>query len=272
MHNEVLKEHARNIRKMIIEMIHAANSGHPGGALSAADVMTYLYFEKMDITKENVDSRERDRFILSKGHASAALYATLKEKGLLDEDIHSFRKIDSKLQGHPSMQYLAGVDMTTGSLGQGSSVAVGMALADKLDQNGHHVYCLLGDGESEEGLVWEAMMAAHHYGLSDLTYILDFNHLQIDGRIEDVIDPTPFKEKFEAFGLATFECDGHDFDSIREAFKKASEVSDRPQVIIAHTIKGKGVSFMEDQASWHGSAPNDEEYMKAIEELDREDA
>ena len=170
------------------------------------------------------------------------------------------------------MQYLAGVDMTTGSLGQGASAAVGMALADKLDQNGHHVYCLLGDGESEEGLVWEAMMAAHHYGLSDLTYILDFNHLQIDGRIEDVIDPTPFKEKFEAFGLATFECDGHDFDSIREAFKKASEVSDRPQVIIAHTIKGKGVSFMEDQASWHGSAPNDEEYMKAIEELDREDA
>ena len=153
MHNEVLKEHARNIRKMIIEMIHAANSGHPGGALSAADVMTYLYFEKMDITKENVDSRERDRFILSKGHASAALYAALKEKGLLDEDIHSFRKIDSKLQGHPSMQYLAGVDMTTGSLGQGASAAVGMALADKLDQNGHHVYCLLGDGESEEGPV-----------------------------------------------------------------------------------------------------------------------
>lgn len=270
MENRELKIHAKNVRKKIIEMIYSAQSGHPGGALSAADIITYLYMEKMDISKDNIDSNKRDRFVLSKGHASALLYAILDEKGLLNEDIHSFRKIDSKLQGHPSMRYLKGVDMSTGSLGQGASVAVGMALSNKLDDNGYHVYCLIGDGESEEGIIWEAMMAAHNYRLADLTYILDFNHLQIDGNIEKVMDPTPFKEKFEAFGLCVFECDGHDFDSIRKAFDDASKIKDRPQVIIAHTIKGKGVSFMENEASWHGTAPNAEQYKQALEELERE--
>ncbi len=272
MENRELKIHAKNVRKKIIEMIYSAQSGHPGGALSATDVITYLYFEKMDISEDNVSSLDRDRFVLSKGHASALLYAILDEKGLLDEDIHTFRKIDSKLQGHPSMRYLKGVDMSTGSLGQGASVAVGMALANKLDQNGHHIYCLVGDGESEEGIMWEAMMAAHHYHLDNLTYILDLNHLQIDGQIEKVMDPTPFKEKYEAFGLYVAKCDGHDFDSIKKAFAEVSKVDDRPQVIIAHTVKGKGVSFMENDPSWHGSAPNEAQYKQALAELDKEEA
>ncbi len=272
MENRELKVHAKNVRKKIIEMIYSAQSGHPGGALSAADIITYLYMEKMDIDKDNVATTERDRFVLSKGHASALLYAILDEKGLLDEDIHSFRKIDSRLQGHPSMRYLKGVDMSTGSLGQGASAACGMALANKLDRNDHHVYCLVGDGESEEGIIWEAMMAAHNYHLDNLTYILDYNHLQIDGRIEKVMDPTPFKEKYEAFGLYVSECDGHDFDSIRKAFADAAEIKDRPQVIIAHTVKGKGVSFMENDAAWHGSAPNEAQYKQAMAELDEEEA
>ncbi len=272
MEKEVLRHHASGVRQKIIEMIYAAQSGHPGGALSAADIVTYLYYEKMDIDADNISSTDRDRFVLSKGHASALLYAILDELGLLDEDIHSFRKVGSKLQGHPSMRYLKGVDMSTGSLGQGASVAVGMALADKLDGNDHHVYCLLGDGESEEGLVWEAMMAAHNYKLSNLTYILDFNHLQIDGHIEDVMDPTPFKEKFEAFGLKVVECDGHDFDSIAKAFDETEAYKEGPQVIIAHTVKGKGVSFMEGEVGWHGAAPNKEQYDQAMSELKKEGA
>ena len=272
MEKEVLKKHANSVRQKIIEMVYAASSGHIGGALSAADIVTYLYFEKMGIDESNVAKTTRDRFVLSKGHASALLYGILDEKGLLKEDIHSFRKINSKLQGHPSMRYLDGVDMSTGSLGQGASVAVGMALSNKLDGNDYHVYCLLGDGESEEGIVWEAMMAASNYKLDNLTYILDFNHLQIDGPIEEVMDPTPFKEKFEAFGLKVVECDGHDFDSIAKAFEETESYKDGPQVIIAHTVKGKGVSFMEAEVGWHGTAPSTEQYEQAMAELKKEGA
>ena len=265
-----LKKHARNVRKKIIEMVYAAQSGHPGGSLSAADILTYLYYEVMDVNKDNLESKDRDRFVLSKGHASPALYGILDEMGLLDEDITSFRQIGSKLQGHPSMEFLKGVDMSTGSLGQGASVAVGMALANKLDGVPYRVYCLVGDGECQEGLVWEALMAAHNYHLNNLIYILDYNDLQIDGRIEEVMDPTPFKEKFEAFGLRVYECDGHDFDDIESVFKAIEKDDDRPSMIIAHTIKGKGVSFMEGQAQWHGVAPNAEQYQEAMTELSEE--
>lgn len=263
-----LKQHATNIRKKILIQVHAANSGHPGGALSACDVITYLYFNEMDINETNVNSIDRDRFVLSKGHASALLYGVLDEKGLLHEDLTTFRKIDSNLQGHPNMNYVPGVDMSTGSLGQGISAAVGMALTNKMDENDHRIYALLGDGECEEGQVWEACMAAGHYKLDNLCGILDYNHLQIDGNIEDVISPEPFKSKFEAFNWNVVECDGHDFESIAKAFEAAKVCKGRPTMIIAHTIKGKGVSFMENQAGWHGSAPNDEQFELAMKELE----
>ncbi len=267
MENNELKAHALNVRRNIIEMIYAAQSGHPGGSLGCSDIVTFLYFEEMNINKDNLDSTNRDRFVLSKGHCSPALYATLFEKGLIKEDLKTFRKVGSKLQGHPSMNYLKGVDMSTGSLGQGVSCAVGMAIANKLDNNDNRVYALLGDGESEEGIVWEALMAACHYKLDNLVIIFDNNNLQIDGNVQDVIGPLPLKEKALAFGANALECDGHDFDSIREALNKAKNTKGMPTVIVAHTVKGKGVSFMENNYGWHGKAPNDDEYHKAMDEL-----
>lgn len=262
-----LKEHATNIRKNIVSMVYEAQSGHPGGSLSATDLLTYLYFAEMDITPENVKGIDRDRFVLSKGHASPALYAVLKEKDLIKEDLMSFRKIGSKLQGHPSMNYLDGVDMTTGSLGQGISAAVGMAIANKIDQNDHRVYTIVGDGESEEGLVWEAMMAAAHYKLDNLVVIFDHNGQQIDGFVTDVMNPTPLDKKAEAFNFNTIVIDGHDFDQIEDALKKARECKGMPTCIIAKTVKGKGVSYMENNLAFHGAAPNEEQYKQAMEEL-----
>ena len=266
-----LELHANNIRKNILTMVHAAKSGHPGGSLSAADILTVLYFEEMNINQDNVKGNKRDRFVLSKGHASPLLYAVLKEKGLLDLDITTFRQIDSKLQGHPNMNYIPGVDMSTGSLGQGISTAVGMAIANKLDKSEHRVYTLIGDGESEEGQVWEALMSASHYKLDNLCVILDYNHLQIDGDVKDVIGPEPFKSKFEAFGFKVLEIDGHNLDEIKESFETAKTIKGQPTMIIAHTIKGKGVSFMENNYAWHGSAPNDEQYDLAMKELGGQD-
>lgn len=267
-----LKQHAVNIRKNILKMVFSAQSGHPGGSLSGVEILTELYFNQMDINQDNVKTTDRDRFVLSKGHASPLLYATLCEKGFIDEaDLTGFRQVDSKLQGHPNMNYVAGVDMSTGSLGQGISCAVGMAISDKLvDKNDHRVYVLLGDGESEEGQVWEACMAAGHYGLDNFCVILDYNHLQIDGNIADVIGPEPFQSKFEAFGFHVIEVDGHDFDALRQAFEEAKQVKGKPTALIAHTIKGKGVSFMENDYGWHGVAPKQDQYEQAIKELDGE--
>lgn len=268
MTNEKLKIHAKNIRRNIITEVYNAKSGHPGGSLSATDILVELYFEQMTINKNNVNTINRDRFVLSKGHASPLLYATLAEKGFIDiEDLKGFRHIDSKLQGHPNMNYVSGVDMSTGSLGQGISCAVGMAISNKVDGNDHDIYVLLGDGECEEGEVWEAAMAAAHYKLDNLCAVLDYNHLQIDGNIKDVISPEPFKSKFEAFGWRVIEANGHSFDSLRTAFNFAKQTVNKPTMIIAHTIKGKGVSFMENNYAWHGSAPNQEQYEKAMEEL-----
>ena len=262
-----LKNHALNIRRNIVRMVYNAQSGHPGGSLGCADILTYLYFEEMNISRDNVASTDRDRFVLSKGHCSPALYAVLYEAGLMDEDLLTFRQINSKLQGHPNMDYVEGVDMSTGSLGQGVSCAVGMAIANKLDENDHRVYALVGDGESEEGIVWEAMMAACHYKLDNLCIIFDQNGLQIDGNVQDVIGPFPLKEKAEAFGAAVTECDGNDFDSIKAAFDFARKQKGVPTVIIAHTVKGKGVSYMENNYAWHGAAPKEEDYNTAMEDL-----
>ena len=262
-----LEQRAKNIRRNIVTEVYSAKSGHPGGSLSAADILTELYFEQMDINKDNVNTIDRDRFVLSKGHASPLLYATLAEKDLLDEDLTTFRNINSKLQGHPNMNYVAGVDMSTGSLGQGISCAVGMAISNKVDQNNHRIYVLLGDGECEEGEVWEAAMAASHYKLDNLCAILDYNHLQIDGNIDDVISPEPFASKFESFGWNVLDVNGHDFDQLRNAFNQAKQTVEKPTIIIAHTIKGKGVSFMENNYAWHGAAPNQEQYKQAMKEL-----
>ena len=264
----MLEKHANNIRKNIVRMVHAAKSGHPGGSLSACDVVTCLYFNEMDINEKNVNSIKRDRFVLSKGHASPLLYATLAEKGFLsEEELLTFRQINSKLQGHPNVNYVQGVDMSTGSLGQGISCAVGMAMANKLDQNEHRIYALLGDGECEEGQVWEAAMAAAHYKLDNLCAILDYNGLQIDGNIADVMNPAPFGKKFEAFGWNVITIDGHDMEAIASAYQKAKECKGKPTMIIAKTIKGKGVSFMENNYAWHGVAPSDEELEIALKEL-----
>lgn len=265
---EELLRHAANVRVNIVKMVAGASSGHPGGSLSAADILTDLYFNEMDITAENAGMIDRDRFVLSKGHASPLLYAVLAEKGILSEDeLMTFRRIDSKLQGHPNMNYVKGVDMSTGSLGQGLSAAVGMALANKLDKNDHRIYCLVGDGESEEGQIWEAAMAAAHYKLDNLCAIVDFNGLQIDGNITDVMNPTPFDKKFEAFNWNVLTIDGHDFDQIENAFEEAKACKGKPTVIIAHTVKGKGVSYMENNAAWHGSAPNEQQCEQAVKEL-----
>ena len=262
-----LKKHALNIRRNIVKMVYAAQSGHPGGSLGAADNLTYLYFVEMNVNKDNVASKDRDRFILSKGHCSPGLYATLQEAGLMDEDLLGFRQLGSKLQGHPNMNYIDGVDMSTGSLGQGVSCAVGMALANKLDGKENRVYALCGDGESEEGIVWEALMAACHYKLDDLCIIFDQNGLQIDGNVQDVIGPLPLLDKAKAFGAATVECDGNDFESLRNAFEFARQTKGVPTVIIAHTVKGKGVSYMENNYAWHGAAPKEEDFKIAMEDL-----
>ena len=271
MENKILELYANRIRKHILTEVYSAKSGHPGGSLSAADILTELYFEQMDINKDNVNTIDRDRFVLSKGHASPVLYATLAEKGFIDiEDLKGFRHIDSKLQGHPNMNYVSGVDMSTGSLGQGISCAVGMALANKLDKNDHRIYTVLGDGECQEGQVWEATMSAAHYKLDNLCIIVDNNNLQIDGHVDEVMSVYPLDKKFEAFNCHVINVDGHDFDQLRAALKEARETKGMPTVIVARTIKGKGVSFMEDQQGWHGVAPNEEQYHAAMKELEAE--
>ena len=266
---ENLKEKALNIRKNIIEMIYLAQSGHPGGALSCADLLTVLYFSEMNVDINNPKDENRDRLVLSKGHASAALYATLAEKGFFaKEELKGFRNINSMLQGHPDRKKILGVDMSTGSLGQGLSVANGMALAGKIDGKDYRVYCIMGDGEIEEGQVWEAAMTAGHHKLDNLCVIVDNNGLQIDGKVTDVMNPMPIDEKFKSFGFNVININGNDIDEILEAFDKARTAKGRPTAIIAKTVKGKGISFMEDQAGWHGKAPNKEEYEKAIQELE----
>lgn len=265
---EDLKLHITNIRKNILKMVANAKSGHPGGSLGAADIMGVLFFEVMDINPQNASGIDRDRFVLSKGHASPVLYATLYEKGILKEDLMTFRKLNSKLQGHPNMNYVDGVDMSTGSLGQGFSTAVGMAMANRLSKNNHRIYALLGDGESEEGQIWEAAMAAAHYKLDNLCAILDFNGLQIDGDITKVMNPTPLDKKFEAFGWHVICIDGNNLDEILKALNEAKTVKEKPTLILAKTVKGKGVSFMENNAAWHGVAPNPEELAAALKELE----
>ena len=262
-----LKKHANNIRKNIVEMVYTAQSGHPGGSLGVADILTYLYFEEMNINKANVNTTKRDRLVLSKGHCSPALYATLYEKGLINEDLHTFRQLHSKLQGHPNMTYLPGVDMSTGSLGQGISTAVGMAIANKLDKSKNRVFAICGDGESEEGIVWEAMMSAAHYKLDNFCVIFDQNGLQIDGNVQDVVGPLPLVDKAKAFGFNVVEIDGNNFEEIAKGLKAFKETKDKPTCIVAHTVKGKGVSFMENNYGWHGKAPNKEEYEIAMKDL-----
>lgn len=270
MNNQELATHARSQRRTIVEMVHAASSGHPGGSLSATDILAMLYFEVMDINADNLNTTDRDRFVLSKGHASPALYAVLSEKGFIDHDqlVKQFRQIDTNFQGHPNMNEVAGVDMSTGSLGQGLSAATGMALANKIDHKPYRVYALIGDGESEEGQIWEAAMAASHYQLDNLCVIVDYNHLQIDGNVDEVVGPSPLDEKFKAFGFHVETVDGHDFDQLRAAFHQARLIKHQPTAIIAKTTKGKGVSFMEDNASWHGAAPNDEQFEIAMHDLE----
>lgn len=261
-----LKEKALNIRRNIIEMVYSASSGHPGGALSITDILTTLYFSELNI--KDCKDEERDRLVLSKGHCSPALYATLAEKGFIPkEDLKGFRKIDSYLQGHPDMKKVPGVDMTSGSLGQGLSVSNGMALAGKLDKKDYRVYCICGDGEIQEGQIWEAAMTSSHYKLDNLCVIVDNNNLQIDGEVSTVMNPYPIDKKFESFGFHVINIDGHNFEEILNSLKEAREIKDKPTAIIAKTIKGKGVSYMENQASWHGTAPNEEQYNKALEEL-----
>ncbi len=263
-----LKKIANDVRIGIIEEVYNAQSGHPGGALSVADILTVLYFNEMNIDEKNPDMQNRDRLVLSKGHASPALYSVLANKGFFSkEELKTFRKIDSNLQGHPDKNKVKGVDMTTGSLGQGLSAANGMALAGKLDKLNYRVYCILGDGELEEGQVWEAAMTSHHYKLDNLCVIVDNNNLQIDGKVEEVMNIYPIADKFKSFGFETIQIDGHNITQIIEAFGKAKKVKDRPTAIIAKTVKGKGVSYMENQAGWHGKAPNEDEYKRAINEL-----
>lgn len=265
---ENLQNTALNIRKNILEMIYTASSGHPGGALSCADILTALYFSEMKVDRNNPKDENRDRFVLSKGHASAALYATLAEKGFIPkEDLLGFRNINSILQGHPDMKKISGVDMSTGSLGQGLSVANGMAMAGKLDNKTYRVYCLMGDGEIEEGQIWEAAMTASHYQLDNLCAIVDNNNLQIDGKVTEVMNVHPIDEKFKSFGFHVINIDGNKIDEILNAFTEARTIKGKPTAIIAKTIKGKGISFMENQVGWHGKAPSKEEYETAIQEL-----
>ena len=268
---QLVQEKAKAIRVSIVQSVTAAKSGHPGGSLSIADVMALLYYVEMNVDPANPKAPNRDRFVLSKGHAAPALYATLAEKGYFPkEELLNLRKIDHTLQGHPDMKHTPGVDMSTGSLGQGISCAVGMALANKLDKNDHRIYTVLGDGECQEGQVWEATMSAAHYKLDNLCIIVDNNNLQIDGHVDEVMSVYPLDKKFEAFNCHVINVDGHDFDQLRAALKEARETKEMPTVIVAKTIKGKGVSFMEDQQGWHGVAPNEEQYHAAMKELEAE--
>ena len=264
-----LRDVARNVRIGIIKATHAAKSGHPGGSLSITDVMTYLYFEEMKVDPKNPTDPDRDRFVLSKGHCAPALYSTLANRGFFPvEELTTLRKIGSRLQGHPDMTLTPGVDMSAGSLGLGISSAAGMALAAKIDGKDYRVYTAVGDGESEEGQVWEACMFAAHYKLDNLCVIIDWNGLQIDGPVSEVMDPTPHDKKLEAFGFHVISIDGHDFEQIEAAFNEAKTVKGKPTAIIAKTVKGKGVSFMENKVNWHGSAPNDEQCAQALAELE----
>ena len=263
-----LKETAAKVRLGVLEGVHAASSGHPGGSLSIADIITYLYFEEMNVDPKNPKDENRDRFVLSKGHTAPALYAALALKGYFDaSEIGKLRQVDSFLQGHPDMKGTPGIDMSTGSLGLGISTACGMALAAKVDGKNYRTYTIVGDGESQEGQVWEAAMFAAHYKLDNLCVIIDWNGLQIDGPVTEVMNPTPHDKKLEAFGFHVISIDGHDFDQIAAALNEAKTVKGKPTAIIARTVKGKGVSFMENQVGWHGSAPNDEQYEKAVAEI-----
>ena len=261
---------ANEIRKGIVTALHSAKAGHPGGSLSATEIFTYLYFEEMNVDPKDPKKVDRDRFVLSKGHTAPGLYSTLAQKGFFPkEDLVTLRHTGSYLQGHPDMKHIPGVDMSSGSLGQGISAAVGMAIAGKLDNADYRVYTLLGDGEIQEGQVWEASMLAAHRKLDNLVVIVDNNNLQIDGAITEVNSPYPIDKKFEAFNFHVINIDGNDFDQIDAAFKEAKTVKGQPTAIIAKTVKGKGVSFMENQVGWHGKAPNDEEYKIAMEELEK---
>ena len=265
-----LMKMANEVRKGAITAVHSAKSGHPGGSLSAADIYTYLYFEEMNVDPKDPKKADRDRFVLSKGHTAPGYYATLANKGFFPvEDLTTLRKVGSYLQGHPDMKHIPGVDMSSGSLGQGISAAVGMAISAKLNDASYRVYTLLGDGEIQEGQVWEAAMLAGHRKLDNLVVIVDNNDLQIDGTVEEVNSPYPIDKKFEAFNFHVINIDGHDFDAIDAAFKEAREIKGQPTAIIAKTVKGKGVSFMENQVSWHGSAPNDEQYAVAMADLEK---
>ena len=265
-----LMKTANEIRKSIVTAVHSAKAGHPGGSLSAADIFAYLYFEEMNIDPEDPKKADRDRFVLSKGHTAPGLYSTLAERGYFPkEDLKTLRRTGSYLQGHPDMKHIPGVDMSSGSLGQGISAAVGMAVAGKLSNADYRVYTLLGDGEIQEGQVWEASMLAAHKKLDNLVVIVDNNNLQIDGAIDEVNSPYPIDKKFEAFNFHVINIDGNDFDQIDAAFKEAKTVKGQPTAIIAKTLKGKGVSYMENQAGWHGKAPNDEEYRIAMEDLEK---
>ena len=260
---------ANEVRKGIVTSVHSAKAGHPGGSLSAADIYTYLYFEEMNVDPKEPKKADRDRFVLSKGHTAPGYYSTLAQRGFFPvEDLVTLRHVGSYLQGHPCMQHIPGVDMSSGSLGQGISAAVGMAISAKLSNDDYRVYTLLGDGEIQEGQVWEAAMLAGHRNLDNLVVIVDNNGLQIDGDIADVCSPYPIDKKFEAFNFHVINIDGHDFEQIAAAFKEARETKGQPTAIIAKTIKGKNVSFMENQASWHGVAPNDDQYAQAMKDLE----
>lgn len=265
-----LAKMANEVRKGIVTAVHSAKAGHPGGSLSAADVFTYLYFQEMNIDPKNPKDENRDRFVLSKGHTAPGLYSALAHRGYFPvEDLKTLRKLGSHLQGHPCMQHLPGIDMSSGSLGQGVSAAVGMALSAKMDGKDYRVYTLCGDGEIQEGQIWEAAMFAGHRKLDNLVVIVDNNGLQIDGKIDDVCSPYPIDKKFEAFNFHVINADAHDFDVLEKAFNEARQTKGMPTAIIVHSIKGKGVSFMENQASWHGTAPNDEQYAVAMADLEK---
>lgn len=267
----VLQKTANEVRKGIVTAVHSAKAGHPGGSLSAADIFTYLYFEEMNIDPKDPKKADRDRFVLSKGHTAPGLYSTLANRGYFPvEDLKTLRQLGSYLQGHPDMKHIPGVDMSSGSLGQGISAAVGMALSAKLSGDSYRVYTLLGDGEIQEGQVWEASMFAGHRKLDNLVVMVDNNGLQIDGKIEDVCSPYPIGDKFKAFNFHVIEnVDAHDFDAIKEAFDEARAAKGQPTAIVFKSTKGKGVSFMENNASWHGTAPNDEQYAVAMEDLEK---
>jgi len=270
MNNLELMKTANEVRKGVIKAVHSAKSGHPGGSLSASDIYTYLFFEELNVDPKDPKKADRDRFVLSKGHTAPGYYSALAHKGFFPvEDLTTLRKVGSYLQGHPDMKNIPGVDMSSGSLGQGISTAVGMAISAKLSNEDYRVYTLLGDGEIQEGQVWEAAMLAGHRNLDNLVVIVDNNNLQIDGAISEVNSPYPIDKKFEAFNFHVINVDGHNFDELRAAFKEAKETKGMPTAIVAKTVKGKGVSFMEDKASWHGVAPNDEQFAIAMEELEK---